>query len=106
MKFMMFVLTDPTPDTSSDESDVELWVDDLDARGERLMGDVLDPSRATVVRVRAGERLVTDAASEATASLWGFDLLECDDLARAIELAAAHPMARNGRIEIRPYPQS
>lgn len=106
MKFMMFVMTDPTPDLLPDESDVELWVDDLSSRGERLMGEILDPSLATVVRVRNGERLITEAASETTSSLWGFDLLECDDLARAIECAATHPMARNGRIEIRPFPQS
>jgi hypothetical protein len=104
MKFMMFVLTDPTPDTASDESDVELWVDDLDSREERILGDILDPSRATVVRVRDGEQLLTEGPSDTMPSLWGFDLLECDDLARAIELAAAHPMARNGRIEIRPFP--
>jgi hypothetical protein len=31
----------------------------------------------------------------------GFDLLECADLAEAIEVARTHPMARVGRIEIR-----
>lgn len=105
MKIMVFVLTDPTPDVLPDESDVELWVDDLDSRGERLLGDVLDPSRATVVRVRGGERLITEGASETLSTLWGFDLLECVDLAHAVELAATHPMARNGRIELRPFPE-
>lgn len=102
----MFVLADSSPDRSPDESDVELWVNELDARNVRVMGDVLDPSLATVVRVRDGERLVTEAPSEGLASLWGFDLLECSDRAEAIELAARHPMARNGRIEIRPFPES
>jgi hypothetical protein len=30
-------------------------------------------------------------------------LLECADLDEAIEVARAHPMARGGRLEIRPF---
>ena len=33
----------------------------------------------------------------------GFDLLDCADLDEAIEVASKHPMARFGRIEIRPF---
>jgi hypothetical protein len=33
----------------------------------------------------------------------GFDLLECADLDTAIEIASKHPMARFGKIEIRPF---
>lgn len=32
----------------------------------------------------------------------GYDILECADLDAAIEVASRHPMARLGRIEIRP----
>jgi hypothetical protein len=32
----------------------------------------------------------------------GFDLLDCADLDEAFEVARSHPMARVGRIEIRP----
>jgi hypothetical protein len=31
-----------------------------------------------------------------------FDLLECGDIAEAVEIASRHPMARFGRIEVRP----
>ena len=33
----------------------------------------------------------------------GFVLLECADLDEAIEIASRHPMARFGKIEIRPF---
>jgi hypothetical protein len=32
----------------------------------------------------------------------GFDLLECESLEEAIDIAAAHPMAGAGAIEARP----
>jgi hypothetical protein len=31
----------------------------------------------------------------------GFDLLECDSMDEAVEIAGRHPMARFGRIEVR-----
>lgn len=33
----------------------------------------------------------------------GFDLLECADLDEAIQVARTHPMARQGRLELRPF---
>ncbi|MFD0474440.1 hypothetical protein ACFQ0B_44025 [Nonomuraea thailandensis] len=33
----------------------------------------------------------------------GFDLLECADLDEAVEIARTHPMARAGRLELRPF---
>jgi hypothetical protein len=32
----------------------------------------------------------------------GFDLLDCGNIDEAIEIASKHPMARFGKIEIRP----
>ncbi|WP_292777631.1 YciI family protein [Microbacterium sp. UBA6741] len=32
----------------------------------------------------------------------GFDVIDADDLDAAIEIAAAHPMARFGLVEVRP----
>ncbi len=105
MRFMMFVMADAQPDDVADDSDVDVWVDEHDAAGERLLGDILDPSSAKVVRVRNGERLVTDGAVPGvTDSIWGFDIIDADDVDRALEIAAGHPMARNGRLELRPFP--
>ncbi len=106
MKYMMFVCTDTEPDTDkADEPDVDEWVASNDARGRRLDGSELAPtSAATTVRVRNGELLVTDGPFAETKELIvGYDLLECADLDEAIEVARAHPMARTGRLELRPF---
>ncbi|MEN2736860.1 YciI family protein [Microbacterium sp. X-17] len=105
MKYMMFVITDSQPDTETDESDVDLWVDPLDASGKRIIGEVLQPqSESRVVRVRDGKRYVTDGPfTETKEVICGFDILEVDDLDEAIEIASRHPMARNGQLELRPF---
>ncbi|MFG1996729.1 YciI family protein [Actinoplanes sp. NPDC048988] len=106
MKYMMFVCTDTEPET--DESrvpDIEVWVAENDAAGRRVTGSVLGAtSAATTVRVRGGEVLLTDGPfTETKEVIVGFDILECADLDEAIAVAAAHPMAYNGRIELRPF---
>ncbi|XVV13296.1 YciI family protein [Actinoplanes sp. CA-131856] len=105
MKYMMFVCTDTEPET--DESrvpDIEVWVAENDTAGRRVTGSVLAaPSAATTVRVRGGEVLLTDGPfTETKEVIVGFDILECADLDEAIAVAAAHPMAYNGRLELRP----
>ncbi|MFI7124532.1 YciI family protein [Nonomuraea sp. NPDC050153] len=106
MKYMMFVCTDADPDKDSTGSeDIETWVADNDARGRRLDGDALGPvSAATTVRVRGGELLVSDGPfAETREVIVGYDILECAHLDEAIEVARAHPMARHGRLELRPF---
>ena len=80
------------------------WVDELRERGVWLTGDQLaPPRRARTVRVRGGKTLVTDGPfTETKEAVGGFDLLECDSLEEAVEIAASHPMAEAGSIEIRP----
>ncbi|WBB68043.1 YciI family protein [Micromonospora sp. WMMD812] len=106
MKYMMFVCTDTEPDTDPTAAlDIERWVAERDARGQRLAGDRLAaPDAATTVRVRSGELLVSDGPfAETKEVIVGFDLLECADLDAAIEVARNHPMAYAGRIELRPF---
>jgi hypothetical protein len=106
MKYMMLVCTDAEPDTDpAPVPDVDLWVSQNDAAGRRVRGAQLAPvAAATTVRVRNGELLVTDGPfAETKEVIVGFDLLECADLDEAIAVARAHPMARNGRLEIRPF---
>ena len=46
---------------------------------------------------------MTDGPFEATKeAIGGFDLLECGSLEVAVEIAASHPNARMGTIEVRP----
>jgi len=105
MKYLMFVCTDPEPDTDTSQlPDIDDWVAENDATGRRLQGNELAPTTtATTVRVRNGQVLIADGPFAETKELIvGFDLLECADLDEAIEVARTHPMARTGRIEIRP----
>lgn len=109
-RYLMLVVAEPTgerPDADggpADEDDPEAWVREMDGRGVRLFGEVLRrPADATFVRRRHGEVLVTDGGfAEAKEWVAGFDLIEVRDLAEAIEVAAKHPMARGGAIELRP----
>ena len=105
MKYMMFVATDSDPDLASEAPDIEGWAADVDGRGVRLIGDRLRPAEdATTVRMRSGELLVTDGPfTESKEWIVGFDVLECADLDEAIEVASKHPMAYEGRLELRPF---
>jgi hypothetical protein len=67
--------------------------------GERLRGDG-DASR---VRIKAGQRQVTDGPfAETKEALGGFYLVEAKDLDEALALGAACPGAKWGSIEVRP----
>ena len=105
MKYMMFVCTDTEPGTDqAGIPDIETWVTENDATGRRVEGSALGPAAAaTTVRVRGGEVLLSDGPfAETKEVIVGFDILECADLDEAIKVAAAHPMAWSGRLEIRP----
>ena len=58
---------------------------------------------ATTVRVRGGETLLTDGPYvETKEQIGGFDIIDCDSLEEAVEIAAGHPIAQMGTIEVRP----
>jgi hypothetical protein len=72
--------------------------------GVILGGEGLEPtSAATTVRVREGERVLSDGPfAETKEQLGGFYLLECDSLDEAIDWAAKIPGASTGSVEVRP----
>ena len=97
--------TEPDPASAPDDDEEGFpWVDELRRRGTWLIGDQLaPPRRARSVRVREGKKLVTDGPfAETREAVGGFDLLECDSLEEAVEIAATHPLAQTGTIEVRP----
>ena len=101
----MFVATDPEAEPyDKDHDNIEDWITDVEARGAHVRGDRLRPVEdATLVRVRNGEVLVTDGPfTESKEWIAGYDVIEAADLDEAIEIASKHPMARFGRIELRP----
>ncbi len=100
----MFVCTDSEPDTDLTD-DIDTWVHESGSTGRRVDGNILAPvSAATTVRVRGGELLVSDGPfTETKEVIVGYDILECTDLDDALEVARTHPMARLGRLELRPF---
>jgi len=60
-------------------------------------------SAATTVRVRNGDRLVTDGPyAEVKEALGGFFILECDSIDDACRVAAEIPAAEYSAVEVRP----
>jgi hypothetical protein len=83
----------------------EAWRQDLEARGLQVLGNALEgPEAATTVRVRGGETLLSDGPFiETKEFIAGIDVVSCADRQQAIQLAAAHPIARYHAIEVRPF---
>jgi len=112
MKYLLLVCWDlekmnaQTEPSSTDAPSAEgfPWLDALQARGQWITGDQLaPPRRARSVRVRNGKPIVTDGPfAETKEAVGGFDIIEAGSLEEAVEIAAAHPVAKNGTIEVRP----
>ena len=77
---------------------------DFSERDEVVGGAELQPTgSATTVRLRDGDRVVTDGPyAEVKEALGGFFILECESIDDACKLAAEIPAAENGAIEVRP----
>ena len=111
MKYMLSIYSDLTRQRSASPEEIRAIMEAYDAfsaeaqeKGVLIAGDGLQGlETATTVRVRDGERLVTDGPfAETKEQLGGFYVLECADLEEAIEWAAKIPTAQRGSIEIRP----
>ena len=77
---------------------------EMQEKGVMVAGEGLHPTAtATTVRVRDGERNVTDGPfAETKEQLGGFYVLDVKDLDEAIEWAGKIPGAQRGSIEVRP----
>jgi hypothetical protein len=112
MRYLLLICAEENVRLSPEERaaigpDTRAWVDEMDGRGVRLQGEPLRPvSDATTVRVRDGQRIVSDGPfAETKEQIAGFDLLECASMDEAVQVAAKHPVARYGTIEVRPLEQ-
>lgn len=76
----------------------------VNARGQYLTASPLQPtSTARSVRVRDGQRVITDGPfAETREVLGGFYLIDVPTLEEAVDIAARHPGARVGTVEVRP----
>ena len=105
MKFLMLVMVDPSLEEPDEELiTIEQWVDETYGNGKATDGDRLrPPADAKTIRRRGGRAIVTDGPFiESHEWIAGFDILDCENLDEAIEVASRHPMAARGVIELRP----
>jgi hypothetical protein len=108
MRYMLMICGDESVILSPAEvhamPQIRAWDAEVDARGIRRGGARLRPSNeAATVRVRHGEMVVSDGPfCETKEQMGGFDIIECASLDEAIEVAARHPAAAGGAIEVRP----
>ena len=79
-------------------------LDDLKAQGQLVDCAPLQPASVGAnVQVRDGKRLVTDGPfAETREVLGGYYVIDVENLDEAIRIAARHPGARVGTVEIRP----
>ena len=110
MKYLMLVCRNESVELSLEERAqigpaTEAWVEEMDRRGIRLEGNALRlVSDATTVSVRGGEVLIADGPfAETKEQIAGYDIIDCADLDEAIGVASKHPVARFGKIEVRPF---
>jgi len=110
MTYLMLICVAENVQLTSEETAAigpatDAWVAEMDGRGVRREGAPLRPVReAAVVRIRDGEVLVSDGPfAETKEQIAGYDVVECSSLDEAIEVAAKHPVARFGAVEVRAF---
>jgi hypothetical protein len=109
MNYLMLVCSEDAPVPADADvhaaPDIDSWIELCGPH--RIYGDQLGaPAAAKTVRVRNGQTIVTDGPYvEAKEFIAGFDLLECEDLDAAVQLAVGHPVTHHRMVELRPFPE-
>jgi hypothetical protein len=111
MKYAFTIYGDESQRASASDEDRQAMSEaygavtqEMNEKGVFVAGEGLYPTQtATTVRVREGDRDVTDGPfAETKEQLGGFYVLDVKDLDEAIEWAAKIPGSQFGSIEIRP----
>ena len=110
MKYVLLICTpvdgeELSPAEIADDPRFTSYIEEVRSRDLMRGGARLRPSSdATTVRVQGDEVLLSDGPFvESKEWICGFDILECDDLDEAIAIAARHPQANGGKLELRPF---
>ena len=79
------------------------WTEEMERRGIlRLAAGLQPPAEARTVKVRDDDVLLTDGPfAETKDQIGGLTMIECDTFEEALALAARHPWAQVGQIEVR-----
>ncbi|HWM05701.1 MAG TPA: YciI family protein [Actinophytocola sp.] len=109
MRFLLLIGGEPVDGAASSkeicaEDEAVAWVEEMTRRGVYVSGELLRPAeQARTVRVRDDEVLLADGPfAETKEQIGGLSVIECADLAEAVEVASTHPVARFGMVEVRP----
>jgi hypothetical protein len=108
MKYMLLVYLDEQAMTEAERQQCYVksaqLAQEIHSNGQYLDASPLHPiSTATSIRVREGNRFVTDGPfAETREQLGGYYLINAKNLDEAIGIAERIPAARWGTIEIRP----
>ena len=89
--------------------EIPRWTELMEQYGSilRASEELDDPGTAKTIRVRNGERIVTDGPyAETKEQIGGFFLIDVADLDEAIAFAAKVPVADRASVEIRPLAES
>ncbi len=110
MHYLLLICFDETAAANAQPEltvDSHAWVKTMEAQGIHVVGGPLGPAGdARSVRVRDGLILLEDGPfAETSEPIGGFDLIECADLAEALAVAAQHPVAKLGTVQVRPLGQ-
>jgi hypothetical protein len=114
MQYMLLIYNDEASWAAMSEEESQAMMGEYFAYTEWLResglmqaGAPLQPTRtARTVRVRDGERLVSDGPfAETREQLGGYYLIDADSEEQALEAAARIPDVRRGSIEVRPVMQ-
>jgi hypothetical protein len=111
MRYLAMIYADEQAWEALDEEERRGWygryrafAEEATASGAMLDGNELQPTAtATTVRVRDGERIVTDGPfAELREQIAGYFVLDCASLDEAVALASRIPGAEHGAVEVRP----
>jgi hypothetical protein len=111
MKFLAIIYNDESLYADAKPEDIaasfQAHGELMDAAGKAgvyLGGEGLQPAATgTTLRVRDGERMLTDGPyAETKEQLGGYYLFDCKDLDEALNWAERIPEAKTGAVEVRP----
>ena len=111
MRYLLLIASEESIDaarTPEEEAalmqDYGVFSQECQEAGALLGGERLRPTdRATTVRLRDGETLVTDGPfAETKEQIAGYYLVDCADLDEALKWAKQCPMLEGGSVEVRP----
>jgi hypothetical protein len=101
MKYLLLLCADENTPQVDITAECAAWSSGLGDKHVTAMG-LHAPATATTVRVRDGDVLLTDGPfAETKEQMGGLAVIECSSAEEAHRIAATHPWARVGMIEVR-----